>query len=127
VIASSQEALKANTLALEGVRAEQGAGLRQVLDTLNAEQEKLNSEVNLVTAQRNAYVSGFQLLYSMGLVDYMHLGLEGGALYDPTVSYNRAKHALSDWQDGPVPTPVAKPTYGPQTMIPNNPVTPTGN
>lgn len=127
VITSSKEALKANTLALEGVRAEQGAGLRQVLDTLNAEQEKLNSEVNLVTAQRNAYVAGFQLLYSMGLVDYKHLGLEGGALYDPTISYNHAKHALGDWQDGPRPMPVARPTYGPEAPPQNNPVTPTAN
>jgi outer membrane protein len=131
VIASSQEALKANTLALEGVRAEQGAGLRQVLDTLNAEQEKLNSEVNLVTARRNAYVAGFQLLYAMGLVDYKHLGLEGGPLYDPTQNYQRAKHALSDWQDGPRPAAVAKPTYGPeripQNSPQNSPVTPASN
>lgn len=127
VIRSSQEALKANTLALEGVRAEQGAGLRQVLDTLNAEQEKLSSEVQLVSAQHDAYVAGFALLNAMGLVDYKHLGLEGGALYDPTMNYRHAIHARSDWSESPMPKPVAKPTYGPQILPENPPVTSPAN
>ncbi len=127
VIRSSQEALKANTLALEGVRAEQGAGLRQVLDTLNAEQEKLGSEVQLVSAQHDAYVAGFALLNAMGLVNYKHLGLEGGALYDPTMNYRHAIHARSDWSEGPQPQPVAKPTYGPQLAPENPPVTSPAN
>jgi outer membrane protein len=127
VIHSSEEALKANTLALEGVQAEQGAGLRQVLDVLNAEQEKLNSQVNLVSAQHDAYVAGFQLLNAMGLVDYKHLGLEGGALYDPTVDYRHARRALSDWPENPRPQPVARPTYGPQLAPENPPVTPATN
>lgn len=127
VIRSSQEALKANTLALEGVRAEQGAGLRQVLDTLNAEQERLNSEVQLVSAQHDAYVAGFALLNAMGLVDYKHLGLEGGALYDPTMNYRHAIHARGDWSESPTPKPVAKPTYGPQILPENPPVTSPAN
>ncbi len=127
VIRSSQEALKANTLALEGVRAEQEAGLRQVLDTLNAEQERLNSEVQLVTAQHAAYVAGFALLNAMGLVDYKHLGLEGGALYDPTMNYRHAIHTRGDWSESPTPKPVAKPNYGPQILPENPPVTSPAN
>jgi outer membrane protein len=127
VIRSSEEALKANTLALEGVQAEQTAGLRQVLDVLNAEQEKLQSQVNLVSAQHDAYVAGFQLLNAMGLVDYKHLGLNGGALYDPTTDYRHARRALSDWDENPRPQPVAKTTYGPQIPPENPPVTPAGN
>ena len=123
VIKSSEEALKANSLALEGVQAEQSAGLRQVLDVLNAEQEKLSSQVTLVSAQHDAYVAGFQLLEAMGLVNYQHLGLEGGALYDPTVNYRRAKHAISDWEENPRPQPIAKPVYGPQLAPENPPVT----
>lgn len=123
VIKSSEEALKANTLALEGVQAEQSAGLRQVLDVLNAEQEKLSSQVTLVSAQHDSYVAGFTLLNAMGLVNYQHLGLEGGALYDPTVNYRRAKHALSDWEENPKPQPIAKPAYGPQMVSENPPVT----
>jgi outer membrane protein len=127
VIRSSQEALKANMLALEGVQAEQSAGLRQVLDVLNAEQEKLQSQVNLVSAQHDAYVAGFQLLNAMGLVDYKHLGLSGGALYDPNTDYRHARRALSDWDENPRPQPVAKTTYGPQMVSENPPVTPAGN
>jgi outer membrane protein len=127
VIRSSEEALKANTLALEGVQAEQTAGLRQVLDVLNAEQEKLGSQVTLVTAQHDAYVAGFALLNTMGFVNYQHLGLEGGALYDPTTDYRHAKHARSDWSENPAPKPIAKPTYGPQIVPENPPVTPAAN
>jgi outer membrane protein len=127
VIRSSEEALKANMLALEGVQAEQTAGLRQVLDVLNAEQEKLQSQVNLVSAQHDAYVAGFQLLNAMGLVDYKHLGLNGGALYDPTTDYRHARGAISDWSENPRPQPVAKTTYGPQVLPENPPVTPAAN
>ena len=127
VIRSSEEALKANTLALEGVQAEQQAGLRQVLDTLNAEQEKLGSEVTLVSAQHDAYVAGFALLNAMGLVDYKHLGLTGGALYDSTMNYRHAIHDINDWSENPPTQPIAKPTYGPQLIPENTPVTPATN
>src|SRR3546814_1701793 len=66
VIQSSKAAIAANELALEGVRAENSVGTRNVLDVLNAEQELLNSRVQLVTAERDAYVAGFTLLAAMG-------------------------------------------------------------
>lgn len=124
---SSEEQVKANTLALEGLRAEQSVGLRQVLDVLNGEQELLNAKVNLVTAQRNAYVAGFQLLNAMGLVNYRRLGLEGGALYDPTVHYRQAKRRIGDWSEDPRPAPQARPVYGPAVAPEIPPVTPLGN
>jgi outer membrane protein len=127
VIRSSQEALKANTLALEGVRAEQSVGERQVLDVLNAEQELLGSQVTLVSAQRDAYVAGFALLNAMGLVDYKHLGLQGGALYDPAMNYRHAIHVIGDWSSSPTPQPVAKVSYGPQVVPENPPVTSPSN
>ena len=65
-IQSETVAVQANELALEGARAEQSVGTRTVLDVLNAEQELLNSQVVLVTAKRDAYVAGFQLLNAMG-------------------------------------------------------------
>ena len=66
VIEASKSAVTANELALEGVRAENTVGTRNVLDVLNAEQELLNSRVQLVTAERDAYVAGFTLLAAMG-------------------------------------------------------------
>ncbi len=103
VIDATQTAVEANELALEGVRAENSVGLRTILDILNAEQELLNSQVDLVTARRNAYVAGFNLLASMGQAEAQDLGLDGGALYDPNVNYERVDDQFFDWNDDPRP------------------------
>lgn len=103
VIQSTQTAAEANELALEGVRAENSVGLRTILDILNAEQELLNSQVDLVTARRNAYVAGFNLLAAMGKAEAGDLGLDGGVLYDPTVNYDRVDGRWFDWDDNPSP------------------------
>lgn len=79
VIRSSEAAVSANELALEGVRAENTVGNRNVLDVLNAEQELLNSRVQLVTARRDAYVASFALLAAMGRAesrDLTYLAIE---------------------------------------------------
>ncbi|PTQ09808.1 hypothetical protein CLG96_11555 [Sphingomonas oleivorans] len=107
VIASSQTAVSANELALEGVRAENSVGTRDILDVLNAEQELLNSRVQLVTARRDAYVAGFALLAAMGRAEARDLGLDGGALYDPELNYKRVRNRISDWDSDPKPVPVA--------------------
>src|SRR5918997_748162 len=106
-IESNNVAVAANTLALEGTRAEQSVGTRNVLDVLNAEQELLNSQVALVTARRDRYVAGFALLNAMGRAEIEDLNLDGGALYDPLVHYNRTRGRASDWSDGPTPAPVS--------------------
>jgi len=121
-IRSNEVAVAANTLALEGVRAEQTVGTRNVLDVLNAEQELLNSQVALVTARRDAYVAGFNLLNAMGQAEAKDLNLDGGTLYDPVPHYNRTLRRTSDWSDDPAPVPVATRTYGPPN-VPNTPVT----
>jgi len=108
VITSSQAAVDANRLSLEGVRAENSVGNRTILDILNAEQELLNSEVNLVSARRNAYVAGFTLLAAMGQAEARDLGLDGGALYDPAVNYKRVRGRFWDWDEDP--DPVARST-----------------
>ncbi|WP_157217543.1 TolC family outer membrane protein [Flavisphingomonas formosensis] len=113
VIKSSETAVSANELALEGTRAENTVGTRNVLDVLNAEQELLNSRVQLVSARRDAYVAGFALLAAMGRAGAADLGLDGGTLYDPSIHYRKAANDWSDWHgDGP-PRAVATPTYGP--------------
>ena len=119
-IESNQVAVNANTLALEGTRAEQTVGTRNVLDVLNAEQELLNSQVALVSARRDAYVAGFALLNAMGKAEAEDLNLDGGALYDPLVHYNRYSRSWSDWNDGPSPQPVSTRTVDPNA---NSPVT----
>jgi outer membrane protein len=120
-IQSNEIAVAANTLALEGTRAEQTVGTRNVLDVLNAEQELLNSQVLLVTARRDAYVAGFQLLNVMGQAEAKDLNLDGiGPLYDPQVNYNRDSRSWNDWYDGPTIHPVSTRTAPP---VNNSPVT----
>jgi outer membrane protein len=125
VIKSADMAVKANALALEGVRAENSVGSRSILDILDAERELLDSQVQLVTAERNAYVAGFQLLSAMGQAEARDLGLDGGALYDPTQNYRRVKGIFWDWDQDPKPKPQATRTVDskPQTSdIPGSPV-----
>lgn len=106
-IASNEVAVSANTLALEGARLENTVGTRTVLDVLNAEQELLNSQVALVTARRDAYVAGFALLNAMGRAESRDLGLEGGALYDPVLNYERVNRRRSDWDQDATPAPTS--------------------
>ncbi len=112
-IASNQVAVNANDLALEGARAENSVGTRTILDVLNAEQELLNSQVALVTARRDQYVAGFQLLNAMGQAEADDLGLDGGPLYDPLGNYRRVAGDWNDWSGDRRHTPVATSTVTP--------------
>lgn len=97
IIAMNQTAVDAAALSLEGVRAENTVGNRTILNILDAEQELLRAQVQLVAARRNAYVAGFSLLAAMGKAEAQDLGLDGGALYDPEVNYERVKGKWFDW------------------------------
>ncbi|ABF53971.1 TolC family outer membrane protein [Sphingopyxis alaskensis] len=128
IIAATRQAVGANALSLEGVRAENSVGTRSILDILNAEQEYLNTQVQLVSAQRNSYVAAFSLLAAMGKAEARDLGIEGGALYDPEVNYRRVKGQLWDWADDPAPQQVATDTRAvppADAAIPEGPPAPT--
>ncbi|TCD06968.1 hypothetical protein EYB45_02985 [Erythrobacteraceae bacterium CFH 75059] len=104
IIRSSEAAVSAAALSLEGVRAENTVGNRTILDILDAERELLNARVQLVQAQRNAYVAGFSLLAAMGRAEARDLGLaEAGPLYDPAENYERVRGRWFDWSREPDP------------------------
>lgn len=121
-INSNQVAVSANELALEGARAENSVGTRTILDVLNAEQELLNSQVALVTARRDQYVAGFQLLNAMGQAEADDLGLDGGPLYDPLGNYRRVAGDWNDWANDPkrpvTATSTVTPAEQPQGVTP---------
>jgi len=117
-IASNQIAVSANELALEGARAENSVGTRTILDVLNADQELVNSQVQLVTARRDAYVAGFQLLNAMGQAEADDLGLSGGPLYDPLGNYRSVAGNWNDWAGEVRAAPVATRTVTPQEEAP---------
>jgi len=75
VIKSAEAASRANKLALRGVRQEALLGTRTTLDTLNAEQELLNSEVTLARAQRDAQTAAYALLAAIGLLTPEAVGI----------------------------------------------------
>jgi outer membrane protein len=123
-IQANTVAVQANELALEGNRAEQSVGTRTIIEVLNAEQELLLSQVALVTAKRDAYVAGFQLLNAMGQAEAQDLGLDGGPLYDPLGNYRRVAGNWNDWASDPRHPTIATRTVSPVELPPNPAVTP---
>ena len=90
-VQAGEEAVRAATVAAEGVRQEAQVGLRTTLDVLNQELELRSAQVTLASARASQYVSTAQLLASMGR-------LEGPALspsierYDPEANFNRVRN-----------------------------------
>ena len=65
-------------------------GTRTVLDILDAEQELLDSRVNLVRAHRDEYVAIFNLIAAVGGLTAEGLSLDAPR-YDPTVHFESVK------------------------------------
>ena len=89
-IQSFQAQVRANEIALEGVREEAKVGQRTTLDVLNAQQTLLNSRVSLVTAQRNQVVASYALLAATGQLSAATLSLRV-TTYDPTLHFDQVK------------------------------------
>jgi outer membrane protein len=89
-IGSNEEAVRANTIALDGVEQEAQVGSRTTLDVLNAEQELLQSKVNLVTARRDQYVAIYNVLAAVGRLNSRDLALDVD-YYDPKANYDRVR------------------------------------
>ncbi len=110
VIASSRVAVDASALSLQGVRAENSVGTRTILDILNAEQESFSARVQLVTAERNAYVAAFALLAVMGQVTPADFGIPTSDTYNPVENFDRVKGKWFDWDDDAAPKPISSRT-----------------
>ena len=97
LIGSAKLQISANELAAEGVRQENEVGNRDVLDVLNAEQELLNSRVNLVQAERDRYVATYRLFQVMGTLE-VALGDEAPiGRYDAAANAERVRRM--GWQE----------------------------
>jgi outer membrane protein len=97
VVFSSQEQVRANQLAFEGVQEERSVGLRTSLDVLNAQQELLNSQLAVASAQRDAYVATHAVLQAIGLLDAaaLHVNVP---LYDPEQHAEAVAHTILSTQ-----------------------------
>ena len=85
------EAVRAATVAAEGVRQEAQVGLRTTLDVLNQELELRSAQVTLASAHRNQYVAQAQLLAAMGRLGGPNLD-PSIAAYDSEANYNAVRN-----------------------------------
>ncbi len=92
-IRSFQAQVRANEVALDGVRQEAKLGQRTTLDVLNAQQTLLNSRVSLVSAQRDLVVNSYNLVAAMGRLSAATLGLNVDA-YDPALHFDQVKDQI---------------------------------
>ena len=85
--------LEASRIALNGVRQEAAAGLRTVIDTLDAQQELLNAQVNQVRARRDLVVAIYELLAAVGGMNARQLKLKV-KLHDPEEHYRKVRNKV---------------------------------
>ncbi len=100
---AGEEAVRAATVAAEGVRQEAQVGLRTTLDVLNQELELRNAQITLASARRNEYVAQASLLAAMGRLEGTDLDA-ALTVYDPAANYNRVRNRGGLPWDGIVET-----------------------
>jgi outer membrane protein len=83
---SAQAQVTANETALSGVREEERVGQRTRIEVLNAQQELLDSQVQLVVTRRNVIVAAYTLQSAIGRLDALSLGVTS-LVYDPDQHY----------------------------------------
>ncbi len=83
--------VRATEIALEGVRQENAVGARTILDILDAEQEFLDAQVNLIRAQRDEIVASYGVLAAMGRMTARDLGL-AVEVYNPEDDYQAVRN-----------------------------------
>jgi outer membrane protein len=87
---SDRASIAANTTALNGVQEEERVGQRTILDVLNAQQELLQSQVNLETTKRNILVASYTLVAAIGRLSVAEVGA-ASQVYDPQVNYEETR------------------------------------
>jgi outer membrane protein len=83
--------VEAATDALDGVRAQNRAGTRTVLDVLNAQQELLDAQVDKAKSQHDRDLAILQIQAAIGELNTDHLQLAVEP-YDPTRHYKDVRH-----------------------------------
>ncbi len=89
-IEADQVQVTSTATALAGVREEERVGQRTLLDVLNAEQEALNAQVQLVTDKRNLVVAAYALMAATGRLTIPELG-NASIAYDVEAHYNEVR------------------------------------
>lgn len=90
-VSEGRISIAANVTAERGIARQQAVGARTVIEVLNAQQELLSAQVNLVGALHDEYVSGLQLLAVIGRLSAIDLDLPV-PIYDPEHHYKRTRN-----------------------------------
>ncbi len=90
MIKALQDQVSANEIALDGVKKEEALGNRTILDVLNAYQSLLDSQVEVVKARREYYLSAMQVMQAMGKLTAENLKLNV-ELYEPKKFYKETR------------------------------------
>src|SRR5260370_3220102 len=108
-IVSFEAQVKANEVALNGVRQEALVGSRTTLDVLNAEQELLNAQVSLISARHDVQVAYYGVLSGIGRLTARTLGLPV-EYYDEEKYYKEVgSRWIGDWSSGSGSNPAVPP------------------
>ncbi len=91
-IVARREQADAARIAAEGVAEEARLGARSTIDVLDADQERLQADAEVVRALRNEYVATYGVLRAMGLLTVKHLQL-GIETYDPDLNFAKVQSA----------------------------------
>src|SRR5215467_5429717 len=109
-VTSFEAQVRANEVALNGVRQEALVGSRTTHNVLNAEQELLNAQVNLVQARHDVQVSYYGMLAGIGRLTARSMALPV-EYYDEERYYNDVGSRWIGWGTGDSgPKPIPPPT-----------------
>ncbi len=81
---SDKAQIEANRTALNGVREEEKVGQRTLIEVLNAQQELLQSQVQLETTKRNVLVATYSVVSAIGRLNVSEVGA-ASTVYDPEI------------------------------------------
>ncbi len=89
-LSANREQVSAFRLALDGVIEERNVGQRTTLDVLNAQDEVIRAQIELISAERDAVVASYAILSAAGRLSTDRLGL-AVTKYRPEEHYNAVK------------------------------------
>ena len=94
-IIAYKKQIEANNNFLDGLKQELFLGERTVLDILDAEQELVQSEFNLIKSREENFNAFFEILYYMGNLNSVYLDLPVKH-FDDTENYKKIKYKWLD-------------------------------
>jgi outer membrane protein TolC len=90
-LVTTEDEMKADTIAFYGVREEERFALRSTIEVLNAQAELQNAQLNFVRGRANEYVGRVQLLAQVGTLEVGNLA-PGVEPYDPTRHFKKVRY-----------------------------------